>query len=111
MLFSSSILFCNDLPKLEPKPGLSLQIQFVWKEKNEQIPYYTPSRTHDFEIKRKLRLMRCLIELGFTYVKIFFKVTSQFYKVSTSDLIMYTKKKEKKENSINPDPYVVQGIW
>ena len=53
--------------------------------------------------------MRCLIELGFTYVKIFFKVTSQFYKVSTSDLIMYTKKK-KKENSINPDPYVVQGI-
>ena len=55
--------------------------------------------------------MRCLIELGFTYVKFFFKVTSQFYKVSTSDLIMYTKKKKKKkENSINPDPYVVQGI-
>lgn len=46
----------------------------------------------------------------FYICKNFFKVTSQFYKVSTSDLIMYTKKKKKKENSINPDPYVVQGI-
>lgn len=44
--------------------------------------------------------MRCLIELGFTYVKIFFKVTSQFYKVSTSDLIMYTKKKKEKKRKL-----------
>lgn len=36
----------------------------------------------------------------FYICKIFFKVTSQFYKVSTSDLIMYTKKKEKKKKTL-----------